>query len=369
MHMTKSNRGNAGRAIGLLAAGGVFAMAGLAFAQDTPSPVSAAPDRVRPAPAARQAAADYPRPATFPKENRAAVVEYLSQARKIAGADLFSDFAHRCIFSPLYRERTAGIQYDGYLQPTKIFDNLYTIGQVEVSAQALVTDAGIVIFDTLNSEDEAKNIIVPNLVKLGLNPADIKYIVITHEHGDHYGGARYLQETYGATVLASKTAWETMARNADRQGPGPFAGLPAPRHNIEISDDQIFRVGGTELHFYLTPGHTPGVLSTIFRVTDKGMPHLVGYYGGTGGGSTPESIRAQNQSLERWRKITAAAGVDVLIANHPLHDREIENNELLRYLKPGDSNPYVIGLRPYQRYMTMLELCGKVQLARLGVSD
>jgi metallo-beta-lactamase class B len=366
--MAKFDRDHAGPIIAMAAAGGVLALAGLAFAQDMPSSISA-PDRVRPARAAHQAAADYPKPASFPNENRAAVVELLSQARKVAGSELFSDFAHRCIFSSVYRERVNGIQYNGYLEPTKIFDNLYSVGQVEVSAQALATDAGIVIFDTLNSEDEAKNIIVPNLIKLGLNPADIKYIVITHEHGDHYGGARYLQTTYGAAVLASKAAWETMERNASRQGPGPFAGLPAPSHNIDISDDQIFKVGSTELHFYLTPGHTPGVVSTIFKVTDNGTPHVVGYYGGTGGGSTPESIRAQNRSLERWRKISAAAGVDVLIANHPLHDRGIENNELLRYLKPGDPNPYVMGSQLYQRYMTMLELCGKTQLARLGLVD
>ena len=344
--------------IGLLAAGSVFALAGLAFAQDTPAP--------GPARAAHLSVSDYPRPASYPKENRAAVVELLSEARRIAGADLFSDFVHRCIFSPVYRERVAGIQYNGTLEPAKIFDNLYTIGQVEVSSQALVTDAGIVIFDTLNNEDEAKNIIVPNLIKLGLDPADIKYVVITHEHGDHYGGARYLQATYGAKVLASETAWAIMARNAERSD-GPFAHLPAPGHDIDISDDQIFKVGSTELHFYLTPGHTKGVVSTIFKVTDHGKPHLVGYYGGTGGGTTPDSIHDQIQSLERWRKISAAAGVDVLIANHPLHDRAIENTELLRYLKPGDANPSVIGAGTYQRYMRVQELCGKVQLARLGV--
>ena len=36
------------------------------------------------------------------------------------------------------------------------------------------------------------------LRKFGLDPANIKYIVVSHGHTDHYGGARYLQDKYGA---------------------------------------------------------------------------------------------------------------------------------------------------------------------------
>ncbi|MFO1247654.1 MAG: MBL fold metallo-hydrolase [Alphaproteobacteria bacterium] len=90
------------------------------------------------------------------------------------------------------------------ITPTKLFDNLYSVGQNEVSAQALVTSGGIILFDTLSSEDEARNILVPNMIALGLKPQDIKYVVISHEHGDHYGGAPYLQKTYGAKVVGVK---------------------------------------------------------------------------------------------------------------------------------------------------------------------
>jgi metallo-beta-lactamase class B len=327
----------------------------------------AAQDAPTTAPRVRPPASSYVKPTTWPDENKAAVIEHMSLARKAAGGDLFGDFAHRCIISPNYRTRISGIQHNGYLPPTKIFDNLYSVGQNAVSAHAVVTSAGIVLFDTLNSEDEAKNILVPNLIKAGLDPKTIKYIVVTHAHGDHYGGAKYLQETYGARVISSKIDWDAMDAQGARTG-GPFG--PTPKRDMVVEDGQAVKIGDETFTFYVSPGHTEGAVSTIFKVKQGSAAHTVGYFGGTGGASgRADSLRAQINSLERWRRLTQAAGVDTLIANHPLHDRGIENNEILNYLKPGDPNPYVLGSGAYQRYMMVQEECAKIGLARLGFTQ
>jgi metallo-beta-lactamase class B len=275
--------------------------------------------------------------------------------------------AWRCIISPRFPVRVLGSQYAGKITPTKLFDNLYSVGQDAVSAHALVTSAGIILFDTLDNEDEAKNLLVPNLVTLGLNPADIKYIVISHEHPDHYGGARYLQKTYGARVIASAEAWDGMAALfASASGPG--SKLPIPDKDMEMGDGQSLTLGGAKVTFYLTPGHSKGVLSAIFPVTDHGEPHVAGYFGGTGGAPADIDLqRAQIVSLERWAGIAESAGVDVNITNHPLHSEALEKEELLRYRQPGDSNPFVLGKPVYQRYVKVLEECGKVQLGMLGL--
>jgi metallo-beta-lactamase class B len=311
-----------------------------------------------------KSAADYPAPQTYPNELHDRVAEHLSQARKLAGTDLFQDMAHRCIISPRFPLRVSGIQYNGKIIPTKLFDNLYSIGQNEVSAQALVTSAGIIVFDTLNSEDEARNLLVPNMIRMGLNPADIKYIVISHEHPDHYGGARYLQKTYGARVIASAAAWQGMA---DFFATDPGRKFPIPDRDIVMDDGQTLTLGDTKITFYLTPGHTKGVLSAIFPVTDNGQRHVVGYFGGTGGAPADLALqRDQIASLERWAPIALKAGVDVNITNHPLHSEALEKEVLLRYRLPGDSNPFVLGRSVYQRYIRVLEECGKVQLGMLG---
>src|SRR4051812_45064493 len=84
-------------------------------------------------------AVDYPAPQTFPKANEAAVAEHLSAARKLAGTDLFADMAHRCIISPVYPVRVRGIQFNGKITPTRVFDQLYSVGQNAVSAYVLKT--------------------------------------------------------------------------------------------------------------------------------------------------------------------------------------------------------------------------------------
>jgi metallo-beta-lactamase class B len=330
-------------------------VAGAATAQDEGAPPSG---RVRPG------VDSYPSPVQFPNENHELVARHLALAMKAAGSDLFQDMAHHCIISPVFPRRVSGIQFNGKITPTKLFDNLYSVGQNEVSAQALVTSGGIILFDTLNNEDEAKNILVPNMIAVGLDPHAIKYIVISHEHGDHYGGARYLQATYGAKVVASTVAWTGMQAN---KGRGPFGALPLPDKDIEMGDGKSLTLGDTVVTFYLTPGHTKGDMSAIYKVTDNGAPHVVGYFGGTGGGRDASSEAEQIASLERWKDISRKAGVDVNITNHPLHSEALEKEYLLRYRQPGQPNPFVLGRVVYQRYIEVQQECAKVELARLGI--
>jgi len=199
---------------------------------------------------------------------------------------------------------------------------------------------------------------------VGLDPHAIKYIVISHEHGDHYGGARYLQSTYGAKVVASAMAWSGMAAN---KGRGPFGALPLPDKEIEMGDGQSLSLGDTMVTFYLTPGHTKGDMSAIYKVTDNGVPHIVGYFGGTGGGRDADGERDQIASLQRWKDISRKAGVDVNITNHPLHSEALEKEYLLRYRAPSVPNPFVLGRGVYQRYIEVQQECAKVELARLGI--
>lgn len=338
----------------MITAAALLGVAGTAAAQEAPP----RPPRQRAAPA------DYPAPRAYPREDAAAVAAHLSAARAIAGPGLFGDFAHRCIISPVFPTRVAGIQHDGRITPTKLFDQLYSVGQNAVSAFALKTSDGIIVFDALNNSDEARDLLVPNMQALGLDPKQIKYVVVTHGHGDHYGGARYLQDTYGARVIASAIDWDMMEKSGRS---GPFRDTPLPRRDLVMADGQVLTLGDTKVTFYVTPGHTPGTLSAIFPVTDKGVRHVVGFNGGTGGGRDETGLRTSIPSFARWGQLTKAAGVDVLIANHPLHSASLEKEEILRHLKPGDANPFVIGQDAFQRYVQVQAECAKVQLARMGL--
>src|SRR5207244_4691725 len=87
-----------------------------------------------------------------------------------------------------------------YADPARVFDNLYFVGGKIHSSWALTTSDGIILIDTIfpyNSEE----LIVGGMQKLGLDPKQIKYILISHAHTDHIGGAEILQKKYGARVV------------------------------------------------------------------------------------------------------------------------------------------------------------------------
>src|SRR3954453_18915817 len=77
-----------------------------------------------------------------------------------------------------------------HAEPVKVFDNLYFVGQTEYSVWAINTSAGIILIDAIfdySVDDE----VVGGLKKLGLDPANIKYVIVSHGHSDHSGGAKY----------------------------------------------------------------------------------------------------------------------------------------------------------------------------------
>jgi metallo-beta-lactamase class B len=148
----------------------------------------------------------------------------------------------------------------------KVFDNLNFVGQTEYSAWAVTTSAGIILIDALwdySVQDE----VVGGLQKLGLDPRAIKYVLVSHGHIDHAGGASFLQKRFGAHVILSAADWELLSRDT-----GPW---PKPTRDLIATDGQKLTLGDTTLTLYLTPGHTPGTISTLIPVTDRGKSHLV----------------------------------------------------------------------------------------------
>jgi metallo-beta-lactamase class B len=128
--------------------------------------------------------------------------------------------------------------------PTKVFDNLYYVGEGGVGAWAIKTRDGIIVLDALNNAEEAQQYIVGGLQKLGLNPADIKFVIISHGHGDHFGGAKYFKQTFGARIMASKEDWDYMAGQKNRAGGQStrWASL-IPDHDTDIADGDKLTLG------------------------------------------------------------------------------------------------------------------------------
>jgi metallo-beta-lactamase class B len=165
--------------------------------------------------------------------------------------------------------------------PGKAFDNLYFVGADWVSAWAVKTSDGIILIDALNNQVEAAALIEGGMRKLGLDPAQIRYVVVTHGHGDHYGGAPYLAQKYGARVVMSEADWtmtETKLEFAT-----PVWGAPPKRgaRDLSVKDGDRLTLGDTTVTLYVTPGHTMGTISPVFDVSAGGQKHRALLWGGT----------------------------------------------------------------------------------------
>jgi metallo-beta-lactamase class B len=239
-----------------------------------------------------------------------------------------------------------------HMEPVKVFDNLYFFGQSEYAVWAITTPEGIIVMDTIfdySVEDE----VVEGMKKLGLDPATIKYAVVSHPHPDHDGGARFLQEHYGTRVIMSPADWDVLDRRTNGS---------KPKRDIEATDGQKVTLGGTTVTLYILPGHTPGTISSVFPVKDNGTTHTVALWGGAGLNMDAESVRTYIRSAQRFSGIVKQAGADIILANHTDWDRSKINLPMLAHRAPGDRNPYIVGNAKVLNFLKVAEECATARL-------
>jgi metallo-beta-lactamase class B len=242
-----------------------------------------------------------------------------------------------------------------HAEPAKVFDNLYFVGMTEFSAWAVTTTDGIIVIDPLfdySVEDE----VVEGLRKLGLDPNDIEYVLVSHGHLDHVGGAKLLQERFGARVLLTAADWDLLERDDP-----PWK----PRRDMEIADGQKLTLGDTTLTMYHTPGHTLGTVSTLIPLRDGANRHVAALWGGTAFNFAPDAARyrAYADSAIRFRELATAAGADVMLSNHSDYDGSAQKLPALAARARGAPHPYVVGTQSVRGYLTVANECALAVLA------
>jgi metallo-beta-lactamase class B len=190
------------------------------------------------------------------------------------------------------------------IEPFKVFDNVYYVGSQTVSSFLVNTSDGLVLIDTLH--DETAEMLMNGVRTLGFNPANIKYIFVTHSHADHYGGAGKIKKASGARVGMSAEDWDVVEHA--RQ-----TGTPIQR-DLLLKEGQPLILGDTTFKFYLTPGHTPGATSVEFPVRDGAKSYRALIPGGLGIDVGPQWTQPYISSIEKIKKL---GPWDVLFGNHP----------------------------------------------------
>jgi metallo-beta-lactamase class B len=302
----------------------------------------------------------------------ATVAAHVAAARRAAGSDLG---AMLTLCKPAPDARPQQAELDRSLTalinkpappPGKAFDNLYFVGADWVSAWAVKTSDGIILIDALNNQAEAAALIEGGMRRLGLDPAQIKYVLVTHGHGDHYGGAPYLAQKYRARVVMSEADWtmtETRLEFAT-----PIWGAP-PKRDIAVKDGDRLTLGDTTLTLYVTPGHTAGTISPVFDVSEGGRRHRAMLWGGTGfnfGKDVPR-LDSYIDATRRMGTLVSAQKIDVMLSNHSNFDGSQAKLAALRQQPAVQPNPFVMGTPTVERALTVMNECAQAQRDRFAM--
>src|SRR4051812_18542808 len=161
-------------------------------------------------------------PPAAPAPDTPAVTAMIEAARKAAAPE-FADTVHFWCEAP-----RANRPDDPPITPTKILDDVYAIGNSGTTVYVVRTAAGLLMIDALGGNDaeatttQVESQLLPGFRALGLDPAQVKVILVTHGHADHFGGASYFQEHFGSKVFVSAADWSVMENPpAGRGGRGP----------------------------------------------------------------------------------------------------------------------------------------------------
>jgi metallo-beta-lactamase class B len=233
------------------------------------------------------------------------------------------------------------------IAPFKVLDNLYYVGPGSVAVWLIPTTEGLILIDT--AQEPFVDYVVDNIKKAGFDPKNIKYILLSHGHLDHYGGVAKIQKLSGARVALTEGDWNFMATQAaaqTRAGRGPKPGDEPPMKDMVIKEGDTIKLGDASIKVYILPGHTPASPSFEFAGRDGGKSYKTFVFGGPGPRNGVEGGTEFLASIERLEKqfadVQVAAHVHSFLSSFPYpNDMGLLEMRDLKLKNPTGPNPFI----------------------------
>lgn len=93
---------------------------------------------------------------------------------------------------------------------------------------------------------------------------DVKYILLTHGHGDHIGGVAAYQQQFPQIKVVASAEELPILGNARMNASFEISGVASTvEPDILVTDGETLTMGALTMKFLATPGHTPGGLCIL----------------------------------------------------------------------------------------------------------
>ncbi len=164
------------------------------------------------------------------------------------------------------------------------------------------TEEGVVLFDAATFEDDVKEHILPAMAEFGIKKQEIKYLFISHNHGDHSGGLPWLIEALPHAIILSNSP-SLAEKYADK--------------SIQMMEDGEIVAGC--LQYVSIPGHTPDAGGLLDLRTNTLMTgDALQVYGIYGSGKWGANIKWPALHIPALQKLHALE-TETLIMAHDYH--------------------------------------------------
>lgn len=227
------------------------------------------------------------------------------------------------------------------VEPFRVIGGLYYVGNNWVSVYLLDTGEGLLLIDTAMAQNVY--LTLEGIRKLGFDPQNIRWILLSHAHYDHCGGAAMIANYTGAKIYMGREDVFFLSERPEliHAVGGVFQPFTVDEFYQDNVPMQFGRVSITAKH---TPGHTPGTYSFFFDEEEDGQTYRCGMHGGIGVNTLTKAYLEEHglpmsyqknflDSLERMRQ----EKVDVPLGSHTNHCAMLE-----KAAKIGESpNPFL----------------------------
>ncbi|WP_083764485.1 MULTISPECIES: MBL fold metallo-hydrolase [Chelativorans] len=249
--------------------------------------------------------------------------------------------------------------------PWKVFDNVHYVGVCWVSAWAIRTEDGVVLIDTLHEPNVDQ--LIANLNEVGIGLDEIKYVLMTHGHYDHVGGAFKLKPLLpNARFAMTRAGWDEALESA-KQSEGTPRAWQMIQPDMVVKDGDVIKLGGNGFGILETPGHTWGTASYTYDVKDGGNTYRAITVGGLALTSVNGSQQVESYiaSVDRIKRLVQQPGnpIAVHLTTHSFSAGLMEAREKLAARQPNQTHPLV----DQQDLLAQLDLLRGGALRRLEV--